>query len=356
MRFYLFFVIVFINLNVIARNTVCFSVATNPHADQTAFSGFTKYIKVLECFELYGESSITDEQMLHAAAIAAELLDNDEDGVVDDVNIYNQLVSNKALMPLFSAEASSSETLFMDNYTGDGVSAVLYAGEVDPNNPGVWGMDATVEEIMHTINHVGHVNAYPTIFGMSPNSSSMSAAMDVARGGQFLTIPSSYPSQAWYHYDDQTCDYSCMAIEYMYWSIVANMGLLDDVNICSGIANEWEPCTPSLFQTMDLHMHSLVTDDQYKIPQSAPDGNYCVTTTTEVEVLKKNKIRLFPNPSIDGIIQLEGAVNTTIKVYNESGKLVLKTISTDNVVNVSTLSSGFYIVNIDNVSLPLVVK
>ena len=42
---------------------------------------------------------------------------------------------------------------------------------------------------MHTINGVGHVNIYPAAFDFSPNSSLLSAAMDVARGGQFLSIP-----------------------------------------------------------------------------------------------------------------------------------------------------------------------
>ena len=30
--------------------------------------------------------------------------------------------------------------------------AVLYNNEIDPNNPGFWGNDASVEEILHTIN------------------------------------------------------------------------------------------------------------------------------------------------------------------------------------------------------------
>ena len=74
------------------------------------------------------------------------------------------------------------------------MSAVLYNNEVDPDNPGHWGDDATVEEIMHTINHVGHVSLYPDVFGLSPNSSRLSQAMDVARGGQWVTFPDDYPN------------------------------------------------------------------------------------------------------------------------------------------------------------------
>ncbi|MBF90568.1 MAG: hypothetical protein CMP75_02240 [Flavobacteriales bacterium] len=66
-----------------AQNTVCFSVEPNP-INGIAFSGFTKYIDVLDCFFIVAENSISDEKVLHAAAVAAELLDNNEDGIIDD--------------------------------------------------------------------------------------------------------------------------------------------------------------------------------------------------------------------------------------------------------------------------------
>mgnify|MGYP001351993243 CR=1 FL=1 len=48
---------------------------------------FSKYINVFDCIHIYAESSISDEKVLYAASIAAELLDNDEDGVIDDDNV-----------------------------------------------------------------------------------------------------------------------------------------------------------------------------------------------------------------------------------------------------------------------------
>ena len=99
--------------------------------------------------------------------------------------------------------------------------------------------------------------------------------MDIARGGQFINIPNQYPEEAWYHYDDWTCDYECMAIEYLYWCIVSHMGILDDTQTCNGIDNEWELCTPELFESTDVSMYAILTDPQYIMPQLAPDGNYC---------------------------------------------------------------------------------
>ena len=211
----------------IAQNTVCFTIDTNP-VNGIAFSGFTKYVDVLGCFFIVAESTIPDAKVLHAAAVAAELLDNNEDGIVDDPLIELQLQNKQAFTPIFAYEGSSAEDLLFNNYQGDGASAVLYNNEIDPAQTGHWGDDATVEEVIHTINHVGHTNIYPNAFSLQPYSSLMSNAMDVARGGQFLSIPNPYPSTAWYHYDDWTCDYECMMIEYMYWAIVSYMGILDD--------------------------------------------------------------------------------------------------------------------------------
>ena len=274
----------------IAQNTVCFTIEPNPNTNDAALAPFTKYVDVLGCFSIYAESTIPDAKVLHAAAVAAELLDNNEDGIVDDSTIETLLTSENALMPIFSSEGSSAENTFFNNYNGDGVSAVLYKNEIDPTQTGHWGDDASVEEIMHTINHVGHTNVYPSAFSMGPNSSLMSAAMDVARGGQFMTIPNPYPTAAWYHYDDYTCDYECMMIEYMYWALVSNMGILNDAQTASGIANEWEAYNATLLQSMDTLIYVLITDAQYKLPQLAPDGNYCPTPSTINEIHTERKL------------------------------------------------------------------
>jgi len=273
----------------IAQNTVCFTIDPNP-VNGIAFSGFTKYVDVLGCFFIVAESTIPDAKVLHAAAVAAELLDNNEDGIVDDPLIELQLQNKQAFTPIFAYEGSSAEDLLFNNYQGDGASAVLYNNEIDPAQTGHWGDDATVEEVIHTINHVGHTNIYPNAFSLQPNSSLMSTAMDVARGGQFLSIPNPYPSSAWYHYDDWTCDYECMMIEYMYWAIVSYMGILDDTQTAQGISNEWEPYNATLLQSTDILMYALITDTQYKLPLLAPDGNYCPNASSVSEINTKRQV------------------------------------------------------------------
>ena len=268
-----YYIFLFIAI-ITAQNEVCFDIEPNTNPNP-GFDYFTKYVNVLDCFEVYAEENISDDKVLHAAAVAAELLDNNEDGIVDDQLLKEELANRKALIPILRNEWSDAADDFFDNYNGDGASAVLFNFEIDPNNTGHWGDDATVEEVIHVINDIGHVSIYPDWFNLNPNSSYMSDAMDIARGGQFINHPDEYPEEAWYHYDDWTCDYQCMAIEYLYWCIVTDMGILDDIQTCNGIANEWEPCTPELFEETDVLMYALVNNSDLKLPQNAPDGNYC---------------------------------------------------------------------------------
>jgi len=335
-------------VNLFAQNTVCLTIESNPNSNEAGLGLFTKYVNVLDCFSVYAESSISDEKVLHAAAIAAELLDNDENGYVDDNLLKTQLQSSGALIPIFSQEGSNAEDLFFSQYNGEGAAAVLYNNEMDPAQPGHWGSDATVEEVIHVINAVGHTAVYPNAFSIEPGSSLMTDAMDVARGGQFLTIPNPYPSEAWYHYDDQTCDYQCMAIEYMYWSIVSWMGILDDPSTCNGIANEWEPCSPTLFQSTDVLMYNLITDPQYLLPQLAPDGNYCPNNSGIELIGEMPEIIIYPNHA-DDVIRINGLQkNAQLILTDATGRTVLKEETNNSVhdIDVSTLNAGSYILNL----------
>ena len=316
-----------------AQNTVCFDIEENPNAGLTAFSNFTKYVRVLDCFSVYAESSISDAKVLHAAAVAAELLDNDENGEVDDPVLKAELASNGALIPIFAYDGSPAMDNFFDHYNGDGAAAVLWRNEIDPNNPGYWGSDATVEEVIHVINAIGHTNIYPISFAVEPNSSLLTTAMDIARGGQFIQHPNNYPPEAWYHYDDYTCDYECMAIEYLYWCIVTNMGILADAATCAGIVDEWEPCTPALFEETDTLMHALITDDSYLLPQLAPDGNYCPTSINIANGMNPYKFELdaaYPNPFNPTTVisyKVPVGMQFTIGIFDVTGKLVKTLIS-----------------------------
>jgi len=53
--------------------------------------------------------------------------------------------------------------------------------------------------------------------------------------------------------------------------------------VAPGISNEWELCTAEEFENTDVLMHAIITNPEYKIPQLAPDGNYCPNNTILLE-------------------------------------------------------------------------
>jgi hypothetical protein len=183
--------------------------------------------------------------------------------------------------------------------------------------------------------------------------------MDMARGGQFINIPDPYPDEAWYHYDDWTCEYDCMAMEYLYWCIVTNMGILADGETCSGIANEWEPCTPELFESTDTLMFNLVTNPENMLPQLAPDGNYCpanVEITKNTNPVSFSILSNYPNP-FNPTTTIQFSVSTmtiaSLAIYDISGKLVETLVHGDFesgehevIWNALNHSSGIYFVEL----------
>lgn len=350
MRFFISIILTLFSTITYSQNNVCFDIQNNPNTSDPALNVFSKYVDVYGC-SIYAESTVSDDKVLHAAAIWAELIDNDEDGNIDDPALLTILTNNEAMMPIFESDGNPAMSTFENNYSGNGVSAVLWQSEMDPTQPGHWGTDATIEEILHTINHVGHSNLYSEAFSIEPNSSLMSTAMDAARGGQFMSPPANYPDSAWYHYDDNTCDYGCMAIEYMYWSIVSNMGILNDPATCSGIANEWELCSPELFENGDSLMYNLITDSAYKIPQNAPDGNYCPQGLGLIEK-DNDQFIIFPNPVQNeiNIKTVQHNKTMTIELDNSTGQTIktLTSSATTAKMNTANLAPGVYYLRVNN--------
>ncbi len=351
--------IILLPLFLLGQNNVCFEIEENPNPNDPAFGVFTKYVNVLDCFHVYAVSTISDAKVLHVAAVAAELLDNDENGIIDDPKIKDELTNNYTVMPVFQSENGNAIDTFFDNFD-ECTGAVLFRNEIDPTQPGHWGDDATVEEVLHTINSCGHVEVYPELFALEPNSSELTDAMDVARGGQFITIPNPYPDEAWYHYDDWTCEYDCMAMEYLYWCVVTNMGILADTQTCNGIANEWEPCTPTMFESIDTLMFNLVTNYENNLPQLAPDGNYCTGNTSVVEENLPESISLvsiYPNPfnpTTKIRFSVENQHPVSLQIIDITGRLI-DTLIDDTVGpreyeftwNASTVPSGVYFIRFD---------
>jgi len=250
-------------------------------------SSLPKYTTVFGV-PVFAASSTTAAQFQHAASVLAAWLDNDGDGCVDNPTVLTKLTEKQDLGDGIKVQASIvvpgndgtwtnalSESLETAGYF---TNAPLFNGELLPSCSGPAATsscaDATLEEIWHVITSVGYAKAFPTTFAESSTSNSLlTQAMDVARGGKFTTIPTTYPSSAWYTYNDSTCNYKCMATEYIYWGVTAWVGALAGRG--DQIKNEWKFETRAKLEAGDLKMTAIIKDTStYKLPNISPNGTY----------------------------------------------------------------------------------
>ena len=230
-------------------------------------SNFNRKVVVFG-IDIYAVAGVEDAKLLHAANVMAQYLDNNEDGTVDNQLVLDKMLENKAFMVMWKNEND------LNSFPSGRLGQDLGNDETVPNfvAGGLSGsFDASLEEVWHIITHSGYSKAYPTIFGENAGTS-LTNAMDVARGGNFTTIPNPYPSGAWYTYNDATCTYDCQATEYFYWAMSSILGAQS--NRLSEIQQEWKLNTKAKVQATDATVYGLLTDAQYKFPTVLPDGTY----------------------------------------------------------------------------------
>jgi hypothetical protein len=213
---------------------------------------------------VYALKDVSDAKLLHAANILAQFLDNDENGAVDNPLIVSTIIEQESGIFLWAKESDAGKISLQD--LGDEETLPGWH-----TNGHIGRFDAALEEVWHVITHSGYSKAYPNIFGES-SGTSIANAMDVARGGQFTEIPSSYPSGAWYSYTDATCVYDCQVTEYFYWAMLSILGAQE--NRLDEIQEEWKLNTKTLVEMQDPVVYNLLTDPQYGFPTVLPDGTY----------------------------------------------------------------------------------
>ena len=244
-----------------------FTIQNNSDSPDRAFNVFCRKVDVFGV-KLYATPGVSDVKLLHAANVMAQYLDNNEDGIIDNQAVLNKMLEQNAYMCLFDKEKSKAQRQHQRNIPEGYNGQDLYATEIHENIGE--GFDATLEEVLHLITHTGYANVYPNNFGEGKGSE-IANAMDIARGGYFEKIPKPYPSEAWYTYDDKTCDYSSMITEYHYWALTSILGA--QINR-TDIQQEWKLNTKELVQTTDPKVYNLLTDPVYAFATVLPNGKY----------------------------------------------------------------------------------
>jgi len=76
-----------------------------------------------------------------------------------------------------------------------------------------------------------------------------------------------------------------------------------------------------------------------------------------VKVIITDEVIIYPNP-VSSIATIEGASNSTVRIYDMNGKIVFtkNVISDSETLDVSTLSSGMYYVQVNGILGTSVVK
>ena len=171
-------------------------------SDKNYFKYFCKTTEVFG-IKIYATEGVKNEKLLHAASIMAEYLDNDEDGVVDNQKILDKIIDRKVWLLVIEEGLDIDDVPNSLKYHR---FQDLYNEEISLIN-GSPRFDATLEEVLHVITQHGYAEAYSDIFGENKDSE-VAKAMDIARGGYFKNVPNSYPSSAWYSYDDKTVSYT----------------------------------------------------------------------------------------------------------------------------------------------------
>ncbi|MGC6486873.1 MAG: exo-alpha-sialidase [Planctomycetota bacterium] len=232
--------------------------------------------------KVFGTRRVPRSKLLHVATVLAEYLDNDEDGAVDNEAVLQAMVARDAFMAVFGSERE------MERLDWERVEAAGFtAGQgqfVEETAPGGGRFDATLEEVLHLVTHVGYANAYPEVFGERADSE-LGRCLDRARGGRFERVPTSYPDGAWFTYDDATCDYGCQCAEYLYWAVTSVMGAQEAPRRRREIAHEWRLPTAALVAERDPGVYALIASPRYRLPTRLPDGVYRGGRGPEVERL-----------------------------------------------------------------------
>ena len=252
--------------------TLSFEITSPPKKLSNLSEVFPKFVSVWG-ISIIATESTPDEKILHAANVMAQYLDNDENGIPDDSRVIEALVKNKSILAMARTEYEFEEVVDLIIETGLIEELIsfsvqgLYGSETAPSD----AFDASLEEVHHLLLNYGWGEVYPEELNQQKGSA-IADAMDVARGGVFDNVPSTYPDEAWYTYDDWTCDYSCMVTEYVYWAHTSLLG--GQEGRFDEIGWEWRFDTPEKIRSGDPVIVSILENPELRLPTVLPDGSY----------------------------------------------------------------------------------
>jgi len=172
---------------------------------------YDKSATVFGAITICGTSDVAQDKVAHAAAVAAQWLDNDQDGVADEPRLIEELKSTDPIVMMTPSGISvwpGIRTIFARR----GIQSTQDLGAQETNPDGD-RRDASQEEIHHLIVNAGWQRLFPQTFSETQSDQST-----------LFTAWQTAESEGLYSYDDPTCDNSCKVTEFVYLATAAYLG------------------------------------------------------------------------------------------------------------------------------------
>ncbi len=230
---------------------------------------FNKKVMVFN-ISVYAFPSVEDTKLLHVANVLAQYLDNNEDGIVDNLIIHDELKANNSFLFIWQTEIEKESFIIPDGHNGKNIGTAAI-NSIWHTNGHTGDFDDAIETTWNFMSSFGFESTYPLIFGRQANSE-ISIAMDVARGGNFQTPPTVYPPEAWFTKAAATCNYGCQVTNYNYWVLSSMLGA--QKNRLTNIQDEWKLNTRDKVQNEDVLAWAIFTNTSNNLPTVLPDGTY----------------------------------------------------------------------------------
>ncbi len=204
--------------------------------------------------------SISSKYHLHAEMVLRKLLDYDNDSRPDNKKVLKEMLANRATFLILRDE---DELDLYENTLEKYFSfTVVYKDEMVLDQ--ALEFDASIEEGLHLVTAEGYSKAYPESFGEFKGSA-IAAFLDVARGGYFEDVPIEYPSEAYFTYYDETCDYACQITEFLYWAITTLRGQQRYNWRDSEIEQEWRPESSAKLKKIAPSLVKFLSKSEFSI-------------------------------------------------------------------------------------------
>lgn len=174
---------------------------------------FANEAMVFDAIAICATSDISQEKLAHAANVAAEWLDNDGDGEVDEPRIVTAMQTSRPFVIMTPSGPSAAVMAALSPTFASRVGQDLHASET---NPGNGQRDASQEEVLHAIQNGGWAIAFPDVWGDQPGATLYQEWQAAEAAGH-------------YAYDDPTCNAACKVTEYTYVAAASYLGSTKDL-------------------------------------------------------------------------------------------------------------------------------